>query len=214
LGAFLKFRKNSLPLTLAGAAIALAASSAFAKPLDRLITAPDIPPRNDCSMPALTQALLDHGDAESYFLAPGGSFEADGGWYLGGGARLTEAPDEHGHESGVLELPSDGQAVSPVICVTSRFPLARVFARSGRGGGDVDFGVSYYEHGRWSKYRQTGRISVKGEDWNLSDPLGLRPDRKKKGWQQVRLAFYGGGDHRLLQIDNLWIDPRASRKAK
>jgi len=203
-----------LSVALVAAATALAATTAFAQPLNRLITAPDLPPRDDCSMPALTQALLDHGDQESYFLAPGGSFETDAGWYLDGGARLTTAPGEDGNGTGVLEVPSRGQAVSPVICVSAKFPHARVFVRGLGGASNVDFGVSYYRHGRWSKYMRTGRMGAKDETWTLSDPLRLHPDKTKKGWQDVRFAFYGAGHDRLSQIDNLWIDPRASRKFK
>ena len=160
---------------------------------------------------SIRQALIAYGDDDSYFLAPGGSFEGDtAAWHLAGGAQLTQATGEHGTESGVLELPSGGQAVSPVLCVTTDFPHARVFARSVTGGSRIVFGVSYYGRHGWSKFTQTGHIRAKGTTWSLSDRLGLHP-KKKKGWQQVRLAFYGGGTGNVFQLDNLWVDPRGSR---
>jgi hypothetical protein len=209
----LRLRKSSLLVALlatAGAALT-AAAAAPAQPIDKLITAPDVPPREECTMPESTQALIAYGDDNSYFLAPGGSFEGDNAhWHLAAGAQLTQAAGEDGTESGVLELPSGGQAVSPVLCVTSDFPHARVFARSVTGGDEIDFGVSYYARHGWSKFTQTGHIRVEDKMWALSDPLGLHPD-KKSGWQQVRLAFYGGGTGNVFQLDNLWLDPRGSR---
>ena len=209
----MRLRKSSLLVALlATAGVALTvAGAAPAKPIDKLISAPDVPPRDDCALPASTQALIAYGDTDSYFLAPGGSFEDDNAdWYLAGGAQLTQAIGGDGTESGVLALPSGGQAVSPVLCVTSEFPHARIFARSLTGEGEILFGVSYYGRHGWSKFTQTGHIHAKDDTWGLSDLLRLDPARKN-GWQQMRLAVYGGGTGNVFQLDNLWLDPRGSR---
>jgi hypothetical protein len=179
---------------------------------DKSITAPELQPRDDCALPASSQALLAQGDQDSYFLAPGGSFEGDSAlnWYLADGARVATVANSDGTTNNVLEIPSGGQAVSPVICVTVDCPHARIFARNVIGGDDVDFGVSYYRDGAWSKWKHTGNAKGKGKDWGLSGKLNIQPE-KKDGYQQVRFAFYGGGKDSLFQVDDLWVDPRASR---
>jgi hypothetical protein len=198
----------------------LASSAAFAGKgghdgLNGAITAPELPPRTDCALPASSPTLLEYGDEDSYFLAPGGSFEgataAD--WYLAGGAQITTVQDPDRTTNGVLEIPSGGQAVSPVICVTGDCPHVRIFTRSVTGNGDVDFGVSYYKKGGWSKWKKTGAAKGKGKGkgWGLSGKLNIQPVKAKKGFQQVRFAFLAGGNNAVIQLDDLWVDPRASR---
>jgi hypothetical protein len=194
-----------------------ASSSALANPIDQDVAPSYLPPRNDCSLPASTQSLLAWGDEDSYFLASGGSFEGDSAsdWYLANGAQVTdEIKQRNGPLDGVLEIPSGGWAVSPVICVTVDCPHARIFAHSVTGGGDVDFGLSYYRDGAWSRFTQTGNVTdgdrSLSRSWGLSDRLSIWPE-KREGFQQVRFAFYGGGHDKTFQLDDFWVDPRASR---
>lgn len=77
------------------------------------------------------------GDANSYFLAPGGSFESGTpAWALANAAVVT------GNESLYLRSTADtrslkiaGSATSPAFCVTADDPLARLVARTVRTAG-------------------------------------------------------------------------------
>ena len=84
-----------------------------------------------CVPPQLSQAFLWAGDSLWYTPAPGVSsagFEGTG-WTLSGGASIVQAPLPNGSIGPALDLPPGSQAVAPVMCVTSDYPLARAHMR-------------------------------------------------------------------------------------
>ena len=93
------------------------------------------------------------------FWWPGGDFsQADSGWQLTGGAAIKQAPQANGTAGGVLDLPSNSQAVSPVMCVTSAYPTARLQVRNVKGMEGVFFYVSYLQNGVWTQPKNTGQF--------------------------------------------------------
>jgi hypothetical protein len=160
-----------------------------------------------CAHPPLAQVLLPFGDANNYALAPGGAFSDAGGWELTGGATITTATQPDGTVGGVLQLPYKGaQASSPPMCITSDYPMARLWAR---GEDDLSFNVTYWRDGAWTKPKNNGMFKGQKTGWGLSKEMNIDP-AKDAGWQQVRFLFYADGKN-AVQVDNFWVDPRASR---
>jgi hypothetical protein len=87
-----------------------------------------------CSQPT-AQAFAAYKDPNSYFLAPGGNFEAGApGWALAGGAALQAGNNTAGGDpaanSTSLSLPAGSSATSPAMCVGVTAPSLRFFVRN------------------------------------------------------------------------------------
>ncbi len=180
--------------------LAIAPAAQAAQPIG---TCPDEPPSS--------QPFLAYGDDDSYFLAPGGDFEAGApGWTLGAGAELVESPAATGT---AVSLPPGTSATSPSICVSRAHVSARLFGQAFDG-----------------PRRDRSRIGV-----DVISPLGLvtqdRNIRVEDEWQptrqfrlgaglfeldpttlttQIRLRFTADGPATAV-LDDVWIDPSARR---
>jgi hypothetical protein len=181
------------------AAIGLAATPALAATTDT----------SACSAPALSQPLTAFKDFNYYTLAPGGTFDdpAAGEWELTGGAGVVETTQPDGTVNGVLDLPSKAAAVSPVLCITSDYPTARLWVRNLRGSEGVFFYVSYNLNGTWTSWKNTGQFHGAGSTWTLSNPMNVQPS-KVAGWQPIRFKFVAGGNTSRFQVNDFWVDPR------
>src|SRR4051812_31342036 len=92
-----------------------------------------------CDNGATSQPFAQWGDGSSYFLAPGGGFEAGaGGWALGTGSRVVAdqepwrvAGDGSSH---ALSVGAGRAVVSPTVCVGLEHPTMRFFAHRSGGG--------------------------------------------------------------------------------
>lgn len=163
-----------------------------------------------CAAQPLSQPLTPFGDTNNYFLAPAGDFTTSDGWTLGAGATHVFTAQADGSTGGVLDMPSGATAVSPVICITSDYPTARLRVRNLVGSEGVSFAISYLRGGAWSAPKETGQFHGDKNVWGLSKPMNLQPS-KTTGWQQIRLTFIAKGKNSRFQVDDVWIDPRASR---
>jgi hypothetical protein len=206
-------KKTWQVVVLSSAIAVLGASPAFGA----AETPPPVPPLDEasCAHPEFTQALLPFGDANLYTLAPGGAFSNAVDWQLAGGATITETTQPDGTVGGVLDLPGKSQATSPVMCITSDYPMARLWSRNVSEDEDVRFNVQYWDvdHQGWTKPKENGKFKAdKDGFWKLSKEMDIRPSHDL-GWQQVRFTLHVQGDPRKhrVQVDNLWVDPRASR---
>jgi hypothetical protein len=199
-----------------GVVASFVASLAIASPAfgATAITPPDVPPIDEstCAHGSFAQALLPFGDANNYVLAPGGAFDNAGGWQLAGGASIATALQPDGSTGSVLNLRGKSQATSPVMCITADYPTARLWVRNVEGGEAISFNVQYYRNGAWTSPKDNGGFKGDRKNWTLSTELNVTPDTSNPGWQQVRFTLVGGGDTRKVQqVDNFWVDPRASR---
>jgi hypothetical protein len=186
------------------AGIAVAACGAFSVP-----AASASVDTSACHDPELSQPFRSWNDDRSYTLVPGQTADNfDGsGWTLSGGATITTTTLGEGATGSVLDLPSGSVAESPVICVKSDYPIARMMVRNVIGGDGVFFYVSYAGTKTETKPKNTGQLHGKGTDWTLSNPLNVDPG-KSDGWQRVRIFLVAGGDSSEFQIYNLYVDPR------
>jgi hypothetical protein len=206
-------KKSWQVVALSSAIAVLSASPAFGA----AETPPLVPPLDEasCAHPEFTQALLPFGDANLYTLAPGGAFSNAVDWQLAGGATITEAIQPDGSVGGVLDLPGKSQATSPVMCITADYPMARLWSRNVSDDEDVRFNVQYWdaEDLEWTKPKENGKFKAHRDGaWELSKEMDIKPSRDP-GWQQVRFTLHVHGDPRKhrVQVDNFWVDPRASR---
>jgi hypothetical protein len=165
----------------------------------------------DCQAPSLLQPFAAFNDMRAYALAPGGSFDdaVAAGWGLTGGARIVPGTSTRSGGS-VLDLPSGSKAVSPVMCVTSDYPVARMWVRNVVGAEGVFFYVSYVGTKTWDTPKNTGQVHGKSTSWTLSDPVNVQPNGTS-GWQKVRFTLIPGGKTSDFQVDDFYVDPRLSR---
>jgi hypothetical protein len=198
-------KRTALTGGIVAAALALFATPALA------VTAATAPAAEDplpsCATPALSQPFAPVKDNHWYTLAPGGDFGGGNGWQLTGGAQILQTTQPDGTTGGVLDLPSHSQAVSPVMCVSVDYPMARLGVRNLVGAEGVFFYVSYYKDGVWSAPKNTGQFHGTKTGWTLSNPMNLQPT-KTSGWQQVRFVLVPGGNTSRFQVDDFWVDPR------
>jgi hypothetical protein len=163
---------------------------------------------SNCEEPLFTQPFAYANDHHDYVLAPGQSeeeFEGQG-WTLSGGAQIVKDTLPDGSSGSLLDLPSGASAVSPVICVTSAYPKARMLVRNVSGGDSVNFGVGYAGTKSWEAPRNGGSVKGRDSEWTLSAPVNMSPQHTE-GWQLVQITLTAKGNKSDLQIDNLYIDP-------
>jgi hypothetical protein len=198
--------RRALGIGLTAAGLSLAATPALAA----TATAPaPASPLSSCDGSELSQPFTALKDRNWYALAPGGDFEPTtaGDWELTGGASITSVVQPDGPVGGVLDLPSRAQASSPVLCITSDFPTARLWVRNVVGSQGVYFHVSYLRSGTWTNPKNTGQFHGDKHAWSLSNPMNLQPS-SSPGWQQVRFTFLAGGSKSRFQVNDFWVDPK------
>lgn len=163
-----------------------------------------------CQAAELFQPFTGAGDNNLYMLAPGQSsttFEGQG-WTLSGGASIETTTLPSGGTGPVLNLPSGSEAVSPSMCVTKEYPVARMEVRDVVGAEGVSFNVSYDGKPNWQKPQNTGQVRGNGNGWTLSNTVNTQPFNEP-GWQLVRITLIPGGKNSDFQVDNFYIDPYA-----
>ena len=137
-------------------------------------------------------------------------------WRLSNGAKIVETIQPDGSTGGVLELPGKGQATSPVMCITTDYPMARVWSRTVNGNDLVSFNVQYLDKGtgQWTGLKNNGAFAGpvywnQGFDWSSytdwavawaeyanSQVRPVAEERRLRPGRQGRLeAVAGAGGH-------------------
>jgi hypothetical protein len=163
---------------------------------------------SSCPTPELSQPFLPNRDSNWYMQVPGqngNDFNA-AGWTLSGGASVLNTTQADGQSAGVLDLPSGSKAVSPTICISSNYPVARMMVRNVVGAEGVFFYVSYANTPTWNSPKNTGQVHGKGTAATLSDPVNLQPSNLA-GAQWVRFTLVPGGKSSDFQVYEFYVDP-------
>lgn len=191
-----------LALAATGAVMALApAAMAGAKAAETL-----------CEGQSFSQEFISSGDHRFYTPIPGGEFNAEGeGWTLSNGARVTSAVRPDGSTGGVLNIPVGGKAVSPPMCVTLAYPVAKAWvqgtgASSGKG---IAVSVSYAGTLSAEMPEEVGNVAGKAS-WRLGR-FDVAPSLggSEEAPREVRFIFEGRkGTNQLFGV---YVDPRMSR---
>lgn len=165
------------------------------------------------------------GDANSYFLAPGGSFESGTpSWALANAAVAT------GNESFYLRSAADtrslkiaGSATSPAFCVTADDPLARLVARTvrttGSSGNYSQLNVSVTLRnaaGSVASYYLGTLLPPGHEGWFVTPRFdwGVQAGNwifAYDGTATAQLTFTVAGGGGVWFVDDVFVDPFAGR---
>jgi hypothetical protein len=160
------------------------------------------------------------GDADSYFLAPGGSFEGNlTGWTVQGG-RLVHGNESYYVDSSKdgesLSLPSGSRATSPSICVTTQTPDLRIFVlNTGSATATLNVNMTYTNiQGRGTTV-SVGSLTG-SSSWSLSPQVfflkNITPVVNSNGQTWVTFSFAPVGRTGHWQIDDFYVDPIKSQR--
>jgi len=162
-----------------------------------------------CPGQSFSQPFAALGDYNYYTLVPGSEFNnPPEGWELRGGAQVLSTTLPNGSAGAALDLPSGSSAVSPPVCVTLRYPSARVYVRTLEGKSATAVAVSYFETKSETKPRPVGEVKATQGAWEASEPFSVLPQLGGKGdeTREVRFVFTAGGSSNTLIYD-LYVDP-------
>jgi hypothetical protein len=188
-----KLSRGTRLLTTAG----LAAVAALA--------APAAASAAECPVQPTTQAFAAYGDTNSYFAAPGGTFESLDSWaklrtpeLVTGFNLFASAPD-----SKAVELKSGEGITSVSFCVDRTMPHLRFMADHHRGG-QLEVTVTTRYNG--SSDSSGGSVSPDAHrSWTPSQFLDLKTSAIPTGEQGVAtVSFRSDGDWR---VDDVAVDP-------
>lgn len=160
---------------------------------------------SSCPEPSVSQPFLALGDSSWYTLAPGESADNfDGtGWILTGGASIVSTTLAHGTTGSVLDLPPGSSATSPSMCVSTGYPLARMFAQT--LGSRPTNAVKFYVSSAGSKVLGPGMPVLGTPTWSLTPPVNVAPGNSAA--EQVDFTFVSNANTDV-QIYDLNVDPR------
>jgi hypothetical protein len=161
------------------------------------------------------------GDTNTYFLAPGGSFEGGApGWSLSNAA--TGAGNEpfffHG-SADTTSLRVSGSATSPAFCITRNDPQLRFVARSmptASGGNYSQLSVSVVVRNAAGSQATfyLGQLQPEGSAWFVSPALqygslldGWLFGSDGTGTATMHVQFTVAGQGGTWFVDDLYVDP-------
>lgn len=161
-----------------------------------------------CPEPSLSQPFLAMGDRGDYTLAPGeaaGDFYG-GGWTLSGGATIQTTTLADGTAGQVLSLPAGSRAVSPAMCVSAGYPLARMMSRT--LGSAPTNATKFFVSRVGSSTLGSGMPVLGTPSWAASPPVNIAPGAS--GAEQVTYTFVAPAKGATIQVYDLYVDPRMS----
>jgi hypothetical protein len=163
---------------------------------------------SSCTTFGFSEPFLTWKDQNSYELIPGesvGSFDGTG-WQLFGGATIVTTTLADGTTGQVLDLPAGSYAVSPVFCVQSNYPSARMMMRQVGKGPGVTFGTAFASR---PDAQTGGQVNSSLDTWKLSNVLQLHQSNAA-GWQPMQIGLVAGNQGEY-QVYNLYVDPHMAK---
>jgi hypothetical protein len=163
-----------------------------------------------CPGQSFSQPFATLGDANYYTLVAGSEFNnPPEGWEFKGGAQVLSTILPNGSSGYALDLPSGSVAVSAPVCVTMKYPSARVYVRTLEGKAATGVAVSYLETKSENKPRQVGELKATQGAWEASEPFSVLPQLAGKGEEahEVRFVFTAGGSSTNTLLWGLYVDP-------
>jgi hypothetical protein len=162
-----------------------------------------------CAGQVLSQPFLAEEDSGLFTLVPGGEFNsASEGWTLSGGASVVVASRPNETRGGVLSLPAGSKAVSPPMCVTLAYPMARAWVDAAGASKPVRVSVSYAGTPSELAPQPVGSLKAKHGAWTLGK-FGVAPvlGGSELAPRQVQFVFEGGAKG-TNEVYDVYVDPR------
>jgi hypothetical protein len=164
---------------------------------------------------ALSNPFSTWNDPGDYALAPGGDFEtAASGWTLSRGAAITSGnqPFAIGTPGGSsLRLPANASATSAPMCIDSRYPHFRMFARNtGKLKSELKAEVLFLSAKGDIKSTASGTVVATSTAWSPTDSLKIGVifnTAVAAGAAPVAFRFTSAKDANW-QVDDLYVDPK------
>jgi hypothetical protein len=173
-----------------------------------------------CAARPTTTAFAKWGDQSSYFLMPGGSFEAGApDWALLGGSEVVAGNETSfvnaKTDSHSLALPTGAQVVSPTVCVSMGQNTIRLFVKNPGVASSVLHVDAYVQNPLTGLVLATGfdfKGNASAAGWAPSSPLFI-PNLLGGvlGTQNLTLVFTTSGAPATWNIDDVFVDPFKSR---
>lgn len=176
---------------------------------------------SNCPTETTVQPFGNWGDTDSYFLAPGGSFESSlTGWTVAGGAKLVSGNETYrvnsAKDKSSLYLPSGSAATSPSICVTTSTPDLRLFVlNTGSATSVLNVNMTYTNLKGLPTTVKVGSLTG-GAAWSLSPQVSflqnIIPLVNSNGQTWVTFTFAPADKIGHWQVDDFYVDPIKSQK--
>jgi hypothetical protein len=167
-----------------------------------------------CQTPAVSTPFSQWGDTNSYYLAPGGSFEGTAdqvGWTLSG-ASLTAGNEsfyvDGSGDAQSLTIDGGGSATSPYFCVDNTMASLRFFAQQVTSGGDLQL-QALVQTGNGVQTVSLGDLADGSvSSWAPTQPIVGDTSGLSDGQTvQVALQFSVPASSAAWQIDDVYVDP-------
>ena len=209
--------RNLLVFAALVASAAIAASSAAAVSKSGRYGA-----MGNCPAETMVQPFGNWSDTDSYYLAPGGSFESLTGWTVGGGAKLVPGNETYyvnsTKDKSSLYLPSGSKATSPSICITTATPDFRLFVlNTGSAASILNVNMTYTNTKGKATTVNVGRLTG-GSTWSLGPQVfflqSVIPLVNSNGQTWVTFTFAPVDMFGHWQVDDFYVDPIKSQKHK
>jgi hypothetical protein len=165
----------------------------------------DVSTTASCPTPVVSQPFLTWGDSGWYTPAPGvtlDSFTA-AGWTLSGGAEVISTTLADGLTGHVLDLPPGASATSPMVCVDSSEPTARMLTRM-LGTRASNHAASFYVTPVGSGKLTGGQPVDAGTQWAESQPVNVF---RGNGAENANLTLVSNQTTGDVRVYDLFIDP-------
>jgi hypothetical protein len=170
-----------------------------------------------CPTQPVSTPFSQWGDLNSYFVAPGGSFEGTAsqvGWSLSG-ASLTSGNEpffvRDSGDSKSLTIAGGGTATSPYFCVDNTMGSLRFLAQQVTAGGDLQVQALVQTGGGVQTVPLADLADGSMPSWAPTQPIlgnsSSLPDGQKL---MVALQFSVPNSAASWQLDDVYVDPYRS----
>jgi hypothetical protein len=176
-----------------------------------------------CVFPSSSAPFQPWADTSSYFIAPGGDFEAGlSGWSAAGGAGVVSGNESYGvggAGSSSLALPTTSSVVTtPTMCVTSNAPIFRMFIKNNGNLGHIDGQLAVYLNFSGAdgkpQHVKIAALKVANTKWTLSPKVSFiqyLSTPLQNGYANISFTMKPNDTHGNWQIDDLYVDPYSSK---
>lgn len=170
-----------------------------------------------CPAQQLSAPFSQWGDTNSYYLAPGGSFEGTAdqvGWTLSGATLISGnepfSVDGSG-DSQSLTIAGGGSATSPFFCVDNTMASLRFFAQQAAAGGDLQVQALVQTANGLQTVSLADLADGSTPSWAPTQPIIADTSRLPDGQElSVALQFNVAVSAASWQIDDVYVDPYRS----